>query len=101
VLQQSNDDSYRAAAGIVGDATHPASSSRRGYPRAAMVDLADAAAAVMDEGLQDSQRHQDNFTRFLERDVRVRSPRSPAARRGRSVLCVMCVLNAVVELAGR
>jgi hypothetical protein len=37
-----------------------------------MADLAAAAAAVMDEGLQDTQRHQDNFTRFLERDVRRR-----------------------------
>lgn len=37
-----------------------------------MTDLAEAAAASMDQGLQDTQRHQDNFTRFLERDVRCR-----------------------------
>ena len=40
-----------------------------------MTDLADAGAALMDEGTQEGQRHQDNFTRFLERDVR-RGPRS-------------------------
>lgn len=35
-----------------------------------MTDLAEAAAVSMDQGLQDTQRHQDNFARFLERDVR-------------------------------
>ena len=36
-----------------------------------MADLADAAAAAMDEGLQEGQEFMDKFTRFLERDVRM------------------------------
>ena len=38
--------------------------------RGGMADLADAAAAAMDEGLQEGQEFMDKFTRFLERDVR-------------------------------
>ena len=54
--------------------------------RRRMTDLAEAAAASMDQGLQDTQRHQDNFTRFLERDVRAQrllnsAPAELSARR--------------------
>ena len=34
--------------------------------RGGMADLADAAAAAMDEGLQEGQEFMDKFTRFLE-----------------------------------
>ena len=56
--------------------------------RGGMADLADAAAAAMDEGLQEGQEFMDKFTRFLERDVR--TPLLFSERRWRTGLSGRC-----------
>ena len=53
-----------------------------------MADLADAAAAAMDEGLQEGQEFMDKFTRFLERDVR--TPLCSLSAAGRTGLSGRC-----------
>ena len=46
-----------------------------------MTDLADAGAALMDEGTQEGQRHQDSFTRFLERSRQRRATKDWMSKR--------------------
>ena len=75
-------DSRASIVGIVG-ARGGVSAARGG-----MADLADAAAAAMDEGPQEGQEFMDKFTRFLERDVR--TPLCSLSAAGRTGLSGRC-----------